>query len=188
MDGKFDDDKSFVFNAGMATTLTNATVNVRYALMSIRLGPTVDNGLTGLLGAREIINRMQLTMRSMDAYTSGSGFRIELVLNGRPASGTFASVGGSSLAQVAYHALNTAITGGENIYGFFTNLAGATSQDLNQVRDIGTSVLSGGTSLTVPTTAANLYPDGPDVITIVATALGAASTINARISWTEAQA
>jgi len=188
MDGRFDDDKSFVFNAGMTSTLTNATINVRYALMSIRLGPTVDNGLTGLLGAREIINRMQLTMRSMDAYTSGSGFRIELVLNGRPASGTFASVGGSSLAQVSYHALNTVITGGESIYGFFTNLAGATSQDLNLVRDIGTSILSGGISLTVPTTAAGLYPDGPDVITIVATALGATSSINARISWTEAQA
>lgn len=188
MDGKFDDDKSFVFNAGMATTLTNQTINVRMALMSIRLAPTADSGLTGLLGAREIINRMQLTMRSMDTFTGGSGFRIELVLNGRPASGTFATVGGSSLAQVAYHAGNTTIAGGENIYGYFTNAAGATSQDLNQVRDIGTSILSGGTALIVPTTTANLYPDGPDVITIVATALGAASTINARISWTEAQA
>ena len=188
MDGRFDDDKSFVFNSGMATTLTNQTINVRMALMSIRLAPTVDNGLTGLLGAREIINRMQLTLRGMDTYTTGSGFRLELVLNGRPASGTFAGVPGSSLAQVAYHTANTAIIGGESVYGFFTNSVGATSQDLNQVRDIGTSILSGGNSLAVPTTATNLYPDGPDVITIVATALGAASTINARISWTEAQA
>ena len=188
MDGRFDDDRSFVFNSGMTTTLTNQTNATRAALMSIRLAPSVDSGLTGLLGAREIINRMQLTLRSMDTYTTGTGFRIELVLNGKPASGTFAPVGGSSLAQVAFHAANTAIVGGENIYGYFTNSVGATSQDLNQVRDIGTSILSGGTALTVPTTALNVYPDGPDIITIVATPLGATNSINARISWTEAQA
>jgi hypothetical protein len=187
MDGRFDDDRAFVFNSGMLTTLTNQTINTRAALISIRLAPSVDSGLTGLLGARELINHMQLTLRSMDTFTGGAGFRIELVLNGRPASGTFAPVGGSSLAQVAFHGANTAITGGENIYGFFAGI-GATSQDLNLVRDIGTSILSGGSSLSVPTTSAGLYPDGPDVITIVATPLGAASTINARISWTEAQA
>ena len=187
MDGRFDDDRSFVFNTGMNTTLLNQGVNVRYALMSVRLSPSVDQGLSGLLGVREIINRMQLTLRQMDAYTTGAAFRIELILNGRPASGTFASVGGSSLAQVAYHAANTTISGGESIYGFFTTNAGATSQDLNQVRDIGNSILGGATSLNVPTTATGLYPDGPDVITVVATALGGTNTINARLSWTEAQ-
>jgi hypothetical protein len=187
MDGRFDDDRSFVFNTGMNTTLLNQGVNVRYALMSVRLSPSVDQGLSGLLGVREIINRMQLTLRQMDAYTTGAAFRIELILNGKPASGTFASVGGSSLAQVAYHAANTTISGGESIYGFFTTNAGATSQDLNQVRDIGNSILGGATSLNVPTTATGLYPDGPDVITVVATALGGTNTINARLSWTEAQ-
>jgi hypothetical protein len=156
--------------------------------MSVRLSPSVDQGQSGLLGVREIINRMQLTLRSMDTYTTGNAFRIELVLNGRPASGTFASVGGSSLAQVAYHAANTTISGGESIYGFFTNQTGATSQDLNQVRDIGNSILGGATTLNVPTTALGLYPDGPDVVTVVATALGGTNTINARLSWTEAQA
>jgi len=124
----------------------------------------------------------------MDLYTSGASFRIELFLNGKPASGTFAAVGGSSLAQVAYHAANTTISGGESIYGFFTSNAGATSQDLNLVRDIGNSILGGGTSLTVPTGANNVFPDGPDIITICATALGGTNSINGRISWTEAQA
>ena len=188
MDGRFDDDRSFVFNTGMNTTLVNQNTNVRYALMSVRLSPSVDQGQSGLLGVREIINRMQLTLRQMDAYTTGAAFRIELILNGRPASGTFASVGGSSLAQVAYHAANTTISGGESIYGFFTTNAGATSQDLNQVRDIGNSILGGATSLNVPTTATGLYPDGPDVITVAATAFGSTNSINARLSWTEAQA
>ena len=35
MDGKFDNDKSFVFNAGMNTPLINQGGNVRYALMSL---------------------------------------------------------------------------------------------------------------------------------------------------------
>lgn len=189
MDGKFDDDKSFIFNYGMTTSYTATTAGTKYPLMSIRLGPSVDNGNVGLLGVREIINRMQLTLRGMDCYTSSVGsFRIELILNGRLSGGTFAPVGGSSLAQVALHTNTQTITGGESIYGFFTNVNGATSQDLNQVRDIGNSILGGGTSLTVPSTPANLYPDGPDIVTIVATPLVNNSVINARISWTEAQA
>jgi hypothetical protein len=188
MDGRFDDDKSFVFNAGYNTPLATATSGTRYAVMTIRLGPSVDSGLTGLLGAREIVNRMQLTLRSMGCFNSTGAYRIELVFNGRPSSGTFAAVGGSSLAQVAYHAVGSTITGGESIYAFFTNVSAATGQDLSQVRDLGNSILAGGTSLTVSTTAANLYPDGPDQITICATPLTNSSTINMRLSWTEAQA
>ena len=189
MDGRYDDDKSFVFNVGMNSAYATATAGTRYALMSIRLAPSVDNGITGVLGAREIINRMQLTLRGMGCYTSNVGsYKIELILNGRPASGTFVAAGGSSLAQVCFHANNTTIAGGENIYGFFTNINGATTQDLSLVRDIGNSILGGGINLTVPTTSNNVYPDGPDVITVCATPLVNSSSINARISWTEAQA
>ena len=192
MDGRFDDDKSFVFQGGMNTALTNIGAGVRVALISLRLSPTVDNGLTGLLGVREIINRMQLTFRAMGAYVTGSSmaFRIEMILNGRVSAGTFAAVGGSSLAQVAYHTGSTTVTGGETIFSFFVSSGGVTTQDLSIVRDLGNSVLGGGTSLTVPTTVNGVYPDGPDVVTICATNVTAVTTnsINARISWTEAQA
>ena len=189
MDGRFDDDKSFVFNYGMNSSYTGTTAGTRYPLMSIRLGPSVDSGFVGLLGAREIINRMQLTLRAMDCYTSSVGaFRIELVLNGRLSGGAFVPVGGSSLAQVCLHTNTQTIAGGESIYGFFTGTSGATSQDLTLVRDIGNSILGGGTSSNVPTSPTNLYPDGPDVITIIGTPLVNSSVINARISWTEAQA
>lgn len=189
MDGKFDDDKSFVFNYGMTTSYTATSQSVKYPLMSIRLGPSVDNGSTGLLGVREIINRMQLTLRSMDCYTSSAGsFRIELILNGRLSAGTWTPVGGSSLAQVALHTNTTTITGGESVYGFFTNVNGATAMELNLVRDIGNSILGGGNSISVSSTPSNVYPDGPDVITVVATPLVNNGVINARISWTEAQA
>jgi hypothetical protein len=75
------------------------------------------------------------------------------------------------------------------VFGFYSN-AGVNTEDLTTVRDLGTSILGGGTSNTCPTTAANLYPDGPDIITICATNVTGVTTnsILARISWTEAQA
>jgi hypothetical protein len=193
MDGKFDNDKSFVFNAGMNTPLINQGGNVRYALMSLRLGPSVDSGQVGLLGVREIVNRMQMSMTQMDTFlqtstTTPSTARIDLILNGRPASGTFQNVGGSSLAQVAYHAGNTAIVGGESIFSFFTTPNNAWTEDLSQVRDIGQSIYGGGTTNTVSTTPAGLYPDGPDVITICANVFTGTSSVQTRVSWQEAQA
>ena len=193
MDGKFDNDKSFVFNAGMNTPLINQGGNVRYALMSLRLGPSVDSGQVGLLGVREIVNRMQMSMSQMDTFlqtstTTPSTARIDLILNGRPASGTFQNVGGSSLAQVAYHAANTTIVGGESIFSFFTTPNNAWTEDLSQVRDIGQSIYGGGTTNTVSTTPAGLYPDGPDIITICANVFTSTSQIQTRVSWQEAQA
>jgi hypothetical protein len=190
MDGRYDDDKSLVFNAGSTTALINMVQNVRTPILSIRIAPSVDNGSTGLLGTREILNRMQLTLRQMDVYTSGSAFKMEVFLNGRLSTGTFASVGGSSLAQVAYHTTTTTITGGESIFGFFTSNAGSVTQDLSIVRDIGNSIMGGGTSFNVPTTGNNLYPDGPDILTVCCTNITpvATNTINSRLSWTEAQA
>lgn len=192
MDGRYDDDKSYVFTAGMATSVSINTSTFSSALMSIRLAPSVDNGQTGLLGAKDLINRMQLTLRQMDIIntgTTGAAVRVELILNGRVQSNsTWAAVGGSSLAQITYHAAGTAISGGETIFSFFA-AAGVTQQDLTLVRDLGTSVLGGGTSSSMPTSYQNIYPDGPDILTVRATSVSTlAQTLNARFSWTEAQA
>ena len=189
MDGRFDNDKSYVFSAGFNTALNNLTQNVRTPVISIRVAPSVDNGFTGQLGYREIINRMQLTLNAMDAYTTGTSFRVELILNGAISAGTWTSVGGSSLAQVAYHSVGTTISGGESVFGFFTNVGAATTEDLSVVRDIGNCILGGGTTSTVSATALNKYPDGPDVLTVCATPVASGgNSINSRISWTEAQA
>jgi hypothetical protein len=192
MDGRYDDDKSLIFVAGMTTAINNIGAGVTQPLISIRVAPAVDSGITGLLGAREIINRMQLTLRTMAAFSTGSSmsFFVSLRLNGRVSGGTFASAGGSSLAQVAFHTSGQTITGGENVYGFFTTTPGTTDQDLTLVRDLGNSILGGGNTLNVPTGFQNLYPDGPDIITVCATNVTAVTTnsINARINWTEAQA
>jgi hypothetical protein len=193
MDGRFDDDKSLVFVGGMnrTQTISNIGQDVIVPLISIRIAPSVDNGLTGVLGAREIINRMQLVMRSLSTVATGTNiaFLISLRLNGRVSAGQFAQVGGSSLAQVAIHPSSTTISGGETVFGFYTS-GGVNTEDLNQVRDLGTSILGGGNTNACPTTANNIYPDGPDIITICAQNVTTVTTnsILARISWTEAQA
>ena len=260
MDGRYDDDKSLVFSAGMtaAQQLSNLPLAVRIPLISVRVAPSVDSGYTGLLGQREIVNRMQMILRQMDSYTTAA-FRVELILNGITSSGSWTPVGGSSLGQYIIHPANSAITGGENIFSFFTTASGVTQQDLTLVRDMGNAILSGGplaavasnttgtatqaattqtlvgtsttlapsmvgshlfyvnapatyggvitavASLTgatlsqIQTVASSLgvtivppqqrYPDGPDIVTLCATAISSATNvINARISWTEAQA
>jgi hypothetical protein len=186
MDGRYDDDKSFLFTSGMPTGLS-VNSGISNALLSLRLAPSVDSGLTGTLGQRDLINRMQLTLRSMGIISTGNCL-ISITLNGRASGGTFAAAGGSSLSQICLHTAGTTITGGETIFSYFVG-PGVFSQELSLVRDLGNSILGGGNSLNAPTTVNNIYPDGPDIVTIVARNLAVGiSTVNARLSWTEAQA
>lgn len=191
MDGRFDDDKSLVFTYGTTTGLS-ILAGASNAILSIRLAPSADNGQIGGFGAREIINRMQLKLDSLGLTFSGTAqpLLVRCVLNGTPSAATTwtnavagAAVQNSSLAQVATHAATTTVTGGEVAGGFFVQ--GTDRLDLTTVRDLGNSILGGGGS------AANtqIYPDGPDTMTIVVTNLGAsAATVFARLGWTEAQA
>jgi hypothetical protein len=197
MDGRYDDDKSLVFNYGMTTAITTTATTPR-VLLALRVAPSVDNNTIGVLGQREIINRMQLTLDSIGFYTTGTGYLINLVLNGF-ASGAFSGAfvppvqqaGGitSSLAQVALNTNAITVTGGESVYAGYTNPTGVTTLDLTPVRDLGNSILGGGPNNTVPISQSGFYPDGPDILYVVAIPLSAtSSTIQARINWKEAQA
>lgn len=191
MDGRYDDDKSFVFSTPSTSSLAIAA-GATNAVLSLRLAPSVDSGIPGILGQREVINTMQLTLRQMDVFTNGN-FLVKLVLNGIVDSGdTWQTAGAPSLSQVCYHPAGRNVRGGDLIYAFFVNNGGsgtvysATQQDLNLVRDMGNSVNGGGTNNNSGT---QVYPDGPDVVTVVVTSLNAtAQNIQSRISWTEAQA
>lgn len=197
MDGRFDDDKSLIFNYGTTTAITT-TSTTPIVIMAIRVAPAVDNGTVGLLGAKEIINRSQLQLDTLGLYTTGTGYLINLVLNGYASgalSGSFvppiqqANGITSSLAQIATNTNAVNVTGGESVFAAYSAQTGNTTLDLSIVRDLGNSILGGGTSNTVPTSQAGFYPDGPDILYIVATPLSAtSSTILARLNWKEAQA
>ena len=195
MDGRFDDDKSLVFTYGQ-TTFTGVAATQSRALFSIRVAPSVDQGVAGAFGSRELINRMQLVLRALDitTNTANSNLLITAVLNGTPSSTTnwtnavnnSTTVANSSLAQISnYAGGSTTVSGGEVTAGFFVG-SGANSVDLNTVRDLGNSILGGGGT----TSNVNIYPDGPDTLTIVVTNLSpsASASVLGRLSWTEAQA
>lgn len=194
MDGQFNDDKSLVFNYGTTVpiTINNGTT---VPILAIRVAPSVDNGTTGLLGAKEIINRMQLQLADMAAVSSGT-LLVNLILNGfcTGFTGSFGPVAtgtqiSSSLAQIAVNTSNTAtITGGESVTALYSS--GVNSIDLGNVRDLGNAILGGGTTNTVPNSQAGYYPDGPDVLyVVVSNNSGAAVTLNGvRLNWKEAQA
>jgi hypothetical protein len=199
MDGLFNDDKSLIFNYGTNALTTTTSITQITPILAIRIAPSVDNGQIGLLGAKEIINRMQLQLFQLGLYSTGP-LLVNLILNGYTTgtfSGGFTSpvtqgVGAytSSLAQVAANTTNSVtLVGGESVAAAFTNTNGETTLDLSQVRDLGNSILGGGTSNTMPTSYAGTYPDGPDILYVCVTPLTAtAITVNARLSWKEAQA
>ena len=199
MDGLFNDDKSLIFNYGSLPLTTSTNTTQLTPVLAIRVAPSVDNGLVGLLGNKETINRMQLELVELGIFATGP-LLVNLVLNGvttgtysggfispvTTASGAFTS----SLSQVATNTTNTVtVTGGESVAAAFTNTNGQTTLDLTGVRDLGNSILGGGTTNTIPTSLAGFYPDGPDILYVCVTPLTAtAITVNARLSWKEAQA
>jgi hypothetical protein len=202
MDGRFDDDKSLVFTYGQVgiTTLA-ATGNAASsrALIAIRVAPSVDNGIAASFGSRELINRMQLVLRQLDltSLTANSNILVRAYLNSTPSAaatwtnavGNVSGVQNSSLAQIADYAsvggaTGVQVSGGEVTAGFFVG-SGANSIDLSNVRDLGNSILGGGGT----SSNTQIYPDGPDTLTIVATNLTSTITnVATRLSWTEAQA
>jgi hypothetical protein len=190
MDGEFDDDKSLVFTYGQTTGVTIPSGATR-TLIGIRVSPSADNGTSAFFGERELINRMQLVLRNLDVTTTSNtnNVLITAILNGVPsASRTWAkpTTVTSSLAQIAdYAGTSTTVDGGEVTGGFFVGGTGGVQIPLNTVRDLGNSVLGGGTTLTTT----GIYPDGPDTLHIVARNIGSnTATVFARLSWTEAQA
>jgi hypothetical protein len=195
MDGRFDDDKSLIFTYGQ-TGVTTVSPGTTRALFSIRVAPSCDNGIAAAFGQRELINRMQLKLNALDisSRSANTNVLIQAVLNGVPSTSTTwtNAVGNvtnrvnSSLAQIAdYSGGSTTITGGEVTAGFFVG-SGANSIDLTQVRDLGNAILGGGGS----TSREQIYPDGPDTLTITATNIRGSGDVEifGRLSWTEAQA
>jgi hypothetical protein len=170
------------------------------ALFSIRIAPSVDNGFTGVFGARELLNKMQLQTKALDISLLGTttgNVLVQAYLNGTPFNPISTSntawtsavknsinTPNSSLAQLADYAGGAYIVqGGEVTGGFFTNSTGTI--DISQVRDLGNSVLAGGSGYS----NTQVYPDGPDTLTIVVTNVGTtAQAVLGRVSWTEAQA
>jgi hypothetical protein len=190
--------------AALSTTSLAFSGGNSKALFSIRVAPSVDNGISALFGQRELINRMQLTLKSVGVSTStpNSNLLVTAILNGVPTTENpwtniiknSKVLTNSSLSQIADYSVleigessipnETIILGGEVTGGFYVQ--GTSSIELNDVRDLGNSILGGGEA----TADKNVYPDGPDVLSIVVTNLSEDAEVKVvgRLSWAEAQA
>jgi hypothetical protein len=194
-------DLSLPLISNLSTTAVTFEGGNKKALFSIRVAPSVDNGISANFGKRELINRMQLLLKSLGVLTSTSNANllVTAIINGVPTSSTPWSniiknstiLTNSSLSQIADYSSvaldednnDTIILGGEITGGFYVQ--GTSSIDLESVRDLGNSILGGGELYSNE----NVYPDGPDVLSIVVTNLGSEPIdVLGLLSWTEAQA
>ena len=194
MDGGYTQDVSLIYNYGMISPIST-TSSTAVPIMAIRVAPSVDNGTVGTLGVKEIMNRLQLQMREIAMYTT-TGYLVQFILNGVTTgfvanfqSPTQNNTNTTSIVQVAVNTSASAtITGGESIAAFFTNTAGQSTLDLTSVTAFGNAILGGGTSNAVPNSQAGTYPDGPDILYVVISQVGANGNAQARLSWQESQA
>ena len=187
---------------GTTSTKTNYTVTLSAAttpvtidvpLITVRLAPSVDTSTIGNLGEREIINRMQLILNSVGILSTHSA-EISLRLNGQIDNVSWGSVQNPSLSQLVFHGTGDTITGGTDVYKFRVQGGTGTSarqpvlttETLGEVATLGNAIMGGD----------NTFPDGPDIVTVVARLTEDPSTVttsnpfqsSARVSWSESQA
>jgi hypothetical protein len=184
----------FTVTSATIGNITSEVIPSLIPLISVRLAPSVDNSLTGAVGAREVLNRMQLTLKDVGLLTSHD-CEIKLILNGFPDNRPWDKVTSPSLTQLLYHKVGDSIDGGTNIFSFRASggvpdstsrrYPVSTVQDLSELITLGNSILGGD----------GIFPDGPDLLTVCASPLdlsgisiSAPFTITSRVTWTESQA
>jgi hypothetical protein len=143
-DGGFDSDRGYIFNYQSINTSISTRKTTAFA---IRLAPSVSNAIVGDLGARELINRAQLLLQSIEITVGGStnsnsAVVIEAILNpsnypSNPATG------------ITWNSLNsTALQTGQPS---FSQIATGTS-----VTFAGSATLSPTANIAIPTGATSI--------------------------------
>jgi hypothetical protein len=170
------------YSLSPAGTLNNTSGASYQPLISLRLSPSVSEGLTGALGDRDIINRMQLRLNEIGLQTNQL-VDVKVLLNGRLNNLNFQTVENPSLVQVIEHTSNDTISGGIQVYQFKANGQNGTEQttkvSVGDLFELSNSILGGN----------SVFPDGPDILTVaVARQTGNETLASASLSWAEAQA
>jgi len=173
----------------------NTPVPPLIPLISVRLSPSVDSGLTGDLGVKEILNRMQLDLKGVGLLTTHD-VDIRLILNGQLDNFAWQSQGIPSLSQLVSHTNGDALSSGINIFSFRASggseitsggkrNANTFTQDISSLLSLGNAILGGN----------GTYPDGPDILTLAVAPLNPSQitlasplSVSGRITWSESQA
>lgn len=152
-------------------------------LLSLRLAPSVDSGLTGAVGEREIINRMQLGLQTA-GVTSNTAFEVFLILNTLPSNLSFIKANSPSLCQLIKHNAGDTLINGVTIFSQKSS-AGSVDIDLTSLLELGNSI-SGGDGI---------FPAGPDLLTLAVQPQDTSQIsgtspffVSGKINWSESQA
>lgn len=175
-----------VFSSGGAVTFGESTavdLTQPLPLISVRLAPSVDTSVTGALGEREIINRMQLALQQA-SVTSNQAIELFLVQNALPSALGFANAPSPSLSEVIRHNAGDQLLDGTTIFSTKAS-AGSITVALTELLEIGNSILGGD----------GIFPAGPDLLTLAVqpqtttgVAFSAPFEVSGKISWSESQA
>ena len=172
----------YTFNLFPLGSLNNTSGANYQPLLSLRLSPSVSEGLTGKLGDRDVINRMQLRTKELAIQTTQL-VDVKVLINPRLNNLNFVTVPSPSLTQVIAHTANDTVSGGVQVYNF--RAAGqngaeqSTTVALDELFELSNSILGGD----------SVFPDGPDILTIAVARLTGNTTLSsAKLTWTEAQA
>jgi len=182
-------------SAALAHTVgTDTPIPSLIPMISIRLAPSVDSGLIGNVGIRDIINRMQLALQTVGTLTTHD-IEIRLILNGALSQYNWQHVGRPSLCQYISHQNDDTVVGGTTVFTFRASggsteasgkkLSNVFNQAIDNLLSLGNSILGGD----------GVFPDGPDVLTVAVAPLNVSGitvnsplSLSSRITWSESQA
>jgi hypothetical protein len=149
----------YTFNIFPLGSLNNTSGLNYQPLISLRLSPSVSEGLTGKLGDRDVINRMQLRTKELAIQTTQL-VDVKVLINPRLNNLNFVTVPSPSLTQVIAHTANDTVSGGVQVYNFRAAGQSGTEQSttvsLDELFELSNSILGGD----------SVFPDGPDILTI----------------------
>jgi len=81
MDGGFDGDAAFQYTYNRTNFALPAAIGEKSLAFAMRLAPSVSNGIIGDLGQRDLINRSQLSLISLNVEGTAGRYIVEGILN-----------------------------------------------------------------------------------------------------------
>jgi len=183
-DGGFDQDRGYIFNY----QATNIQINTKKTTaFAIRLAPSVSNAIIGDLGVRDLINRAQLLLQSIEITAGGtsnsnSALVIEAVLNPSNYPTTVTNITWNGLSSTALPtgqpsfsqiALGTSVTYQGAVTNITSNtLAAYVNTNYNNITVLPIASVTGltvGDDVYVPSAPAAIY-GATKVVSIISNA------------------
>ncbi len=190
MDGNFDQDRGYLFSTQRLSLTLSTTFQTAFM---IRLSPSVSNGLVGDLGVKDLLNRAQILLQTLEiTAATAAPILVEGILNPanyptNPASVTWFSLapttssGQPSLTQVATSfsfSSGSFATPGETIFSFVAGGTDTKTLDLSGLKELTSTPIGGR----------GAFPNGPDVLAINIRAITGTPIVHTVLRWSEAQA